>query len=138
MDEINNKLINWLLDGDVSIQYQVKRDLLNASKKELETLQGRIPLEGWCKKFLSKRDKKTGLWGGGVYSPKWISTHYTLLELKNLCVPQSNKDYIEGSQILLDKLWINSRGVARNRKQDICVCGMLLSICSYAKMQHQP
>ncbi|MGD1007138.1 MAG: prenyltransferase/squalene oxidase repeat-containing protein [Ignavibacteriaceae bacterium] len=136
MDEINNKLINWLLDGDVSIQYQVKRDLLNASKKELETLQGRIPLEGWCKKFLSKRDKKTGLWGGGVYSPKWISTHYTLLELKNLCVPQSNKDYIEGSQILLDKLWINSRGVARNRKQDICVCGMLLSICSYAKMQH--
>jgi hypothetical protein len=134
MDE-NNNIINWLLNGDVSIQYQVKRDLLNTSKKELEDLQRRIPHEGWCKKYLSRRDAKTGLWGGGVYSPKWISTHYTLLDLKNLCIPQSNRQYIDSSKILLDKLWYNSQGVAKNKLQDICVCGMLLSICSYAKMQ---
>jgi hypothetical protein len=60
MDE-NNEIINWLLAGDVSVQYQVKRDLLNASREELETLQSRIPLEGWCKKYLSRRDAKTGL-----------------------------------------------------------------------------
>jgi hypothetical protein len=135
MDEININVINWLLEGDVSIQYQVKRDLLNVSNKELETLHRRIPLEGWCKKYLSKRAAKTGLWGGGIYSPKWISTHYTLLDLKNLCIPKSNKLYIESSKIILDKLWFNNRGVAEERKQDICVCGMLLSICSYAGIQ---
>jgi hypothetical protein len=134
MDE-NNEIINWLLEEDISIQYQVKRDLLKSSKKELDSLQRRIPLEGWGKKILSKQDKKTGMWGGGVYSPKWISTHYTLLDLKNLGIPQSNKQYIEGSKILLDKLWHNTKGVAKQRKQDICVCGMLLSICCHAKLQ---
>ena len=130
----NSEIINWLLDGDVSIQYQVKRDLLKSTKKELEALQCRIPLEGWCKKYLSKQDAKTGMWGGGVYSPKWISTHYTLLDLKNLCIPPSNKQYIEGSKILLDRLWFNTLGVAKERMQDICICGMLLSICSHAKI----
>lgn len=133
MDE-NNELINWLLEGDVSIQYQVKRDLLKSSKKKLEALQRRIPLEGWCKKFLSKQDAKTGMWGVGIYSPKWISTHYTILDLKNLCIPPSNKQYVEGSKLLLDKLWFNTLGVAKKRKQDICICGMLLSICSYARI----
>jgi hypothetical protein len=131
MGERSCNIINWLLDGDVSIQYQVKRDLLNTPQKELETLQRRIPLGGWCKKFLSMRDAKTALWGGGIYSPKWISTHYTLLDLKNLCIPPSNKLYIESSKILLERLWFNGGEVTKKRMQDICVCGMLLSICSY-------
>jgi hypothetical protein len=130
-----NKLIDWLLSGDVSIQYQVKRDLLNSSKEELTSLQEQIPLKGWGRKFLSKRDKKSGLWGGGIYTPKWISTHYTLLDLKNLCIPQTNKEYRESSEILLDRLWFNNGIVAKNRLQDICVSGMLLSICGYAKIQ---
>jgi hypothetical protein len=129
----NSEIIKWLLAGDVSIQYQVNRDLLNSSKKELEQLRSRIPSEGWGKKFLSLRDAKTGLWGGAIYSPKWISTHYTLLDLKNLCIPQSNREYIESSKIIFDKLWVNTKGVAKARKQDVCICGMLLSICSYAK-----
>ena len=133
MDNFSD-LINWLLAGDVSIQYQVKRDLLKSSCKEIDTLQNRIPVEGWGKRFLSKRDDKTGLWGNGVYSPKWISTHYTLLDLKNIGLPQANKQYIESSKILIDKLWFNTKGVAKTRMQDLCICGMLLSICSYAKL----
>jgi len=131
----NSEIICWLLDGDVSIQYQANRDLLIASKKELELLQSRIPVEGWCKNFLSKQSAETGMWGRGVYSPKWISTHYTLLDLKNLCIPQTNKQYIEGAKILLDRLWYNTVGVAKKRMQDVCVCGMMLSICSYAKIK---
>jgi len=129
-----SEIIKWLLAGDVSIQYQVKRDLLGSSKKELKQLRNRIPSEGWGKKFLSLRDAKTGLWGGAIYSPKWISTHYTLLDLKNLCIPQSNIEYVESSKIIFDRLWVNTKGVAKARKQDVCVCGMLLSICSYSKL----
>ena len=39
----NEKIINWLLEGDVSIQYQVHR----------EDLQNRIASEGWGFKYLS-------------------------------------------------------------------------------------
>jgi hypothetical protein len=131
----SSEIICWLLDGDVSIQYQVKRDLLNASKKELDLLQCRIPLEGWCKKYLSLRDNKTGQWRGGLYLPKWISTHYTLLELKNLCIPKSYRQFVESSIILLDNLWNTPGTVFKKGMRDICVGGMILSICSYAKIK---
>lgn len=132
---MNEVIISWLLTGDASIQYQVKRDLLNASKKELKCLQERIPLEGWCKKYISLRDNKTGMWAGGLYLPKWTSTHYTLLELKNLCIPPSNKQYAESSKMLLENLWNEPIYLAKKGMRDICVGGMILSICSHAKVK---
>ena len=79
-------LIDWLLEGDVSIQYQVHRDLLAAEKPHL---RDRIASEGWGAQFLSYR-KKEGHWGQRFYQPKWISTHYTMLDLKNLAISQNN------------------------------------------------
>jgi hypothetical protein len=76
----NQKIINWLLEGDPSIQFQVWRDLLGVEKKEL---QDRIEKEGWGYQFLSKRHSE-GHWGDRFYQPKWISSHYTLLDLRNL------------------------------------------------------
>ena len=46
----NVKIINWLLEGDVSIQYQVHRDLLSVHR---EDLRNRIASEGWGFKYLS-------------------------------------------------------------------------------------
>lgn len=48
----NQQIIDWLLEGDVSIQYQVWRDLLGSDKK----LQIRIANEGWGTKILLKRN----------------------------------------------------------------------------------
>jgi len=83
----NDELIQWLLDGDVSIQYQVSRDLLGNERK---SLRSRIAKEGWGKAFLSKR-KENGHWGRGFYQVKWISTHYTLLDLKHLGISPINE-----------------------------------------------
>jgi hypothetical protein len=130
-----SELIDWLLEGDIAIQFQTKRDLLDLNNGELLSLQNRISEEGWGKAFLNKRDNKTGLWGNGIYSPKWISTHYTLLDLKNLGLSQKNSFYIESSKILLDKLWFNQGKIRKTRYQDVCVCAMVISICSYAKIK---
>ena len=131
----NQSLIDWLLSGDISIRYHVKRDLLNFPEKKLTSLQTQIPLNGWGRRILSKRNPKNGLWGGGVYLPKWTSTHYTLLDLKNLGISQSNNEYVESSGVLLDRLWFNKGEVAKKRIQDICVSAMLLSICGHAKIR---
>ena len=79
-------LIEWLLNGDISIQYQVNRDLLLDDR---EDLQKRISNEGWGAKFLSKR-QANGHWSKKFYQPKWISTHYTLLDLRNLNIRPDN------------------------------------------------
>jgi hypothetical protein len=83
----HNQIISWLLDGDVAIQYQTNRDLLGIEKT---TLQQKIQTEGWGLKFLSYR-RPDGHWGQKFYQPKWISTHYTLLDLKNLNISPDNK-----------------------------------------------
>ena len=69
----NSEIINWLLEGDISIQYQTYRDLLNQKRKDI---QNRIATEGWGKYFLSKRNKDRHWWQK-FYQPKWTSTHYT-------------------------------------------------------------
>jgi len=76
------EVLKWLLDGDVSIQYQVHRDLLSSDRKDLRT---KIESQGWGAKFLSNR-RPEGHWGQKFYQPKWTSSHYTLLDLKNLCI----------------------------------------------------
>ena len=75
-----SEIIKWLLQSDVAVQYQVHRDLLKENRTDL---QKRILTEGWGAEFLSNR-KSDGHWGIGFYQPKWISSHYTLLDIKNL------------------------------------------------------
>ncbi len=81
----DQEIIAWLLRGDVSIQYQVHADLLG---KERRDLRKRIETEGWGKGLLSHRHSN-GHWGLRFYQPKWTSTHYTLLDLRNLCISPS-------------------------------------------------
>ena len=68
----NNRLISWLLDADVAIQYQVHRDLLG---KDRHDLQNRISKEGWGALYMSRR-RNDGHWGQKFYQPKWTSTHW--------------------------------------------------------------
>lgn len=134
---VKSEIIDWLLKGDVSIQYQVHRDLLNSDKETKNNFQSKIHKKGWAKLLLSKRDPTTKLWGSGYYTPKWVSTHYTLLELKNLGIKPDNHDYIESASLLLDYMWFNKGKVSKNKFQDMCVSGMILSIVTYSKIQSE-
>ena len=122
--------INWLLDGDISIQYQVYRDLLD---KEKPALQKRISSEGWGYQFLKCR-QKNGHWGQGFYQPKWISTHYTLLDLKNLNIDPGNKDINKSIQLIFDTEKGPDGGInpiGSVKASDVCINGMLLNYSSY-------
>ncbi|MGB5701029.1 hypothetical protein [Muriicola sp.] len=131
MDE--EQIIQWLLKGDVSIQYQVNRDLLGTDRKDL---QDRILDEGWGKQFLSKR-KPNGHWGDRFYQPKWISTHYTLLDLRNLNPNQNNKLVKESTEQVLKTLKAEDGGIqlgpSTSVHSDVCVNGMFLNYASYFK-----
>lgn len=125
------QIINWLLEGDVSIQYQVYRDLSGVEKKDL---QNRIAREGWGQEFLSRRHSN-GHWGDKFYQPKWISTHYTLLDLRNLCLPQDNEMVRETIELVLQNGKSDDGGIplgpSTSEHSDICVNGMFLNYASY-------
>lgn len=125
------QIIEWLLEGDVSIQYQVWRDLSGVEKKKL---QDRIATEGWGYDFLSKRHSN-GHWGDRFYQPKWISTHYTLLDLRNLCLPSDNQMVKETIELVLQHDKAADGGIRLGpgtaQLSDICVNGMFLNYASY-------
>ena len=128
------QVIEWLLEGDVSIQYQVWRDLLGVDKKKL---QDRIACEGWGHQFLSKR-KADGHWGERFYQPKWTSTHYTLLDLRNLNLSPGNEIVKETIELVLQNNKAEDGGIrlgpSTSQHSDICVNGMFLNYASYFKI----
>lgn len=129
----NQQIIDWLLEGDVSIQYQVWRDLLGSDKKKLQT---RIANEGWGMNILSKRNSD-GHWGDRFYQPKWISTHYTLLDLRNLNLPSNNEIVQETIELVLQNNMADDGGIrlgpSTSQHSDVCVNGMFLNYASYFK-----
>lgn len=127
------QLVDWLSKGDVSIQYQVHRDLLGIEKPHL---RARIAAEGWGARFLSFQ-KKEGHWGEQFYQPKWISTHYTLLDLKNLAI-SSDIQTIRRSITQIIQTLIGPDGgilpIGRDKKSDVCINGMFLNYATYFRM----
>lgn len=132
----DKQIISWLLEGDVSIQYQTYKDLLDTDKPKL---QKKIETEGWGFHFLSKRHPN-GHWGLRFYQPKWISTHYTLLDLKNLNISPDNKTIKK----TLDLVFETEKGpdggilpIGAVQKSDVCVNGMVLNYSSYFKVKEE-
>lgn len=130
---ITKEIINWLLEGDVSIQYQVHRDLLGIERKDL---QMKISEQGWGRQFLAKRNAN-GHWGERFYQPKWISTHYTLLDLRLLNLSQDNEIVRETIGMVLKNGKAQDGGIqlgpSTSVHSDICVNGMFLNYASYFK-----
>lgn len=126
-------LIDWLLAGDVAIQYQARRDLLD---KERPDLRARIAVEGWGAQLLAAR-RPDGHWGRGFYQPKWTSTHYTLLDLKNLGIAPDHPQIRASIDQILAQYKEADGGInpaKAIKKGEVCVSGMVLNYAAYFGM----
>ena len=126
----HDEIIRWLLEGDVAIQYQVHRDLLD---REQERLRQRIEKEGWGAGFLTRR-RDDGHWGRKYYQPKWTSTHYTLLDLKNLGISPEQPEIRESVAMVMREEKGPDGGINPSpniEQSDACLDGMVLNFASY-------
>ncbi|MFP4370267.1 MAG: hypothetical protein ACLFR2_11875, partial [Candidatus Kapaibacterium sp.] len=89
--------------------------------------------EGWGAHYLSLRGQD-GHWGEGFYQPKWTSTHYTLLDLRNMEISPD----IPIVQKVIEKILIEEKGrdggvnPARSlNNSDVCINGMFLCYACY-------
>ena len=126
----NDPIIHWLLDGDVSIQYQVYRDLPGTEKTDLKN---RIATEGWGQILLSKQ-LPNGHWGHSFYNPKWTSSHYTLLELKNLAIGPNIPEIRQTLDLIIAHEKSADGGINPGgglRRSDVCINGMFLNYSTY-------
>ena len=130
-----NKTLVWLLGGDPSVRWQVLRDLTDASPQTITRDQERVVHEGWGKRLLRLQDPK-GTWAGGLYTPKWTSTTYTMLLLRDLGLPPGNKQASSACTLLLDRGFYHDGGVGFGwGRSETCVTGMVLSILAYFRLE---
>ena len=128
--QIEAPIIEWLLSGDVALQYQTMRDLLDEVQPQL---QDRISREGWGKQYLDCRNPDGG-WGDAFYKPKWTSTHYTLLELKKLQIAPTTDGLLETILQIAERHISSDGGLGHTvgcKKSDVCINGMFLNYACY-------
>jgi hypothetical protein len=124
--------LDWLLAGDPAIRWQALRDLAGANPRTVEREREKVATEGWGARLLARQDPD-GTWASGLYSPKWKSTTYTALALRDLGLPVRNKKARAACALLLDEGLCRDGGINYGfwRQSETCVTGMVLSILSY-------
>ena len=128
----------WLLDGDPAIRWQTLRDLIEAGEVSIERERSKVAREGWGARLLAKQDRE-GTWAGGqssdggLYSPKWTSTTYTMLLLRDFGLPARNRPACRACALLLDRGFQRDGGInyGWRGRSETCITGMVLSILSY-------
>lgn len=137
-----DRTIRWLLDGDPAIRWQALRDVGGAAESTVERERGKVARDGWGARLLARQDLE-GTWAGGLssdgglYSPKWTSTTYTMLLLRDFGLRPNNGQTRRACALLLDRglqpdgginygIWAKWQG-----RSETCVTGMVLSILSY-------
>jgi hypothetical protein len=76
-------MMDWLLDSDPSIRWQVMRDLTDTPAAIIAAERSRVASEGWGSLLLDQQ-RADGQWGDGTATPFWWSNLYTLLFLRDL------------------------------------------------------
>jgi hypothetical protein len=79
--------LEWLLLGDQVVVRLTRMYLLDENVN--------YSYDGLIGRYLILYDEKTKKWGNGFYGPKWVSTNYTLLDLKYMEIDSSNSIYQE-------------------------------------------
>jgi hypothetical protein len=84
-------VIQWLLDSDPSIRWQVMRDLVGAPTEEVAAERARVGTEGMGARLLALQGDD-GRWGGAAWNRGWDSTMHVLMLLRDMGLdPVSNE-----------------------------------------------
>lgn len=126
-----DRVIRWLLKGDSAIRWQVLRDLDDAAERKARREQQRIGEEGWGARLLAQQDPD-GRWAGGIYTPKWTSTTYTMVLLRSFGLPAKHPQAMRGCQVLLDAGFWKDGGInfwpRYHTRSETCVSSMVLAV----------
>jgi hypothetical protein len=144
------EVIDWLLDSDPAIRWQVLRDLLNAPADQVAAERARVETEGWGARLLALRDVD-GQWDGGACFPRriaddwragiqpdfshgqpWTSTLPTLMVLRDLGLdPESPAAGTTIALVTANCRWEHDGQAFFDGEVEPCINGRTLSIGAY-------
>ena len=83
-------VIDWLLDSDPAIRWQVMRDLIHEPADVVIGERARIATEGWGARLLALQ-APDGLWAGKAWDHDWTDTFHVLELLRRFGLDPSSE-----------------------------------------------
>ncbi|QKJ19955.1 hypothetical protein [Microbacterium hominis] len=135
-------VIEYLLQGDPAIRWQVKRDLLDAPPDEVAAERARVAVEGWGARMLAAQ-APDGRWDGGTYRPGWAdesrpffdawsATHFSLQSLWEYGLDPSSPQAKQAIARVRDNVrWDDDGSPYFDGEVEPCINGIALAIGAY-------
>jgi hypothetical protein len=96
-------VIDWLLDSDPSIRWQVMRDLTDATAAEVAAERTRVSTVGAGARLLTLQSDD-GRWGGAAWNHGWNSTMHVLMLLRELGLDPASDQARRAVGLVSDKV----------------------------------
>lgn len=132
--------LDWLLDSDPAIRWQVLHNLADATSEEVAAERERVATSGWGARLLALQGTD-GQWDGGTYWPAhnddpdrqpWTATTYSLLLLREFGLhPASPEARRAISQVRDNCRWEEGNQLFFDGEVEPCINGMAVAIGSY-------
>ena len=129
----DDTVVDWLLDSDPSIRWQVTRDPMHVPPERVATERARITTAGWGAQLLDQQ-RPDGNWGDAISAPHWRSNLYTLLLLRYLGVDPDNTRTRKAIDLIRERVdWGDEWGNSPFFEGEIepCINGGVLAIGAY-------
>ena len=139
--------LDWLLDSDPAIRWQVLRDLAGAPSDAVAAERARVTDEGWGARLLSLRGED-GQWAGGAYFPAeggssgggardddgqpWTATTYSLLLLRDFGAEPGSDHMVRTVALVRDNCrWEEGGQPYFTGEVEPCINGMVAGLGAY-------
>jgi hypothetical protein len=143
-EEAGMTVVEWLLDSDPSIRWQVMRDLTKEPANVVATERARVAREGWGARLLDLQGED-GQWAGGACFPTrsiyqlvkdqgqpWISTLPTLQLLHDFGVDPSSDRVRRGAAMVRDHCrWEHAGQPFFSGEVEPCINGRVVTLGTY-------
>ena len=124
-------VLEWLLDSDPAIRWQVMRDLTDAPADEVAAERARVAHEGWGAQLLAAQGAD-GQWSGGALFPEWISTTYTLQLLQQFGVDPTTEEVRHAiARVGANSRWEHDNEPYFEGEVEPCINGRAVAIGAY-------
>jgi hypothetical protein len=128
-----NSVLQWLLDSDPSIRWQVMRDLTDEPAEVVAAERLRVASQGWGAQLLGQQ-RPDGNWGDDIATPHWRSNLYTLLRLRDLGLDPTSTQARTAVGLVRDKVtWGAEFGNSPFFEGEVepCINGGVLALGGY-------
>lgn len=130
-------VIDWLLDSDPSIRWQVMRDLTGAVAGEVALERARVATEGLGARLLALQ-ADDGRWGGAAWNRGWNSTMHVLMLLRGMGLDPASEQARRAVSLVRERVMWQGCGPKecdRNRffegEIEPCINGQVAAVGAY-------